>query len=134
MTLTFEVPGDPVAAPRMTRADKYKQRPVVMRYRAYKDAIRLSMVSAGIRELKATDVDVLEVTVYLATPASTPKKRVHDMIGSKHRSRPDVDNILKSVMDAMFDEDGGISDVIFRKRYGTPRTIVTVHLEKKPVD
>lgn len=35
----------PIGKPRMTRADKWKQRPAVMRYRAFCDEVRLKNVA-----------------------------------------------------------------------------------------
>ena len=39
--LQITVPGTPIGKPRMTRRDKWKERPCVMQYRSWCDMVRL---------------------------------------------------------------------------------------------
>ncbi len=54
----------PMGKPRMTRADKWKQREVVMRYRAFCDEVRLKSVTmpeqGGSHYLRPADAGKLE--------------------------------------------------------------------------
>ena len=100
---------EPMGAPRMTRADTWKKRPVVCRYRAYKDAIR-----SAVGPLSAVPVRV-DWVVYLPMPASWSKKKKHEMAGEPHRSKPDRDNIDKGILDALFESDQGVAFGELRK-------------------
>ncbi|WP_336242107.1 RusA family crossover junction endodeoxyribonuclease [Enterobacter cloacae] len=65
----------PVGKPRMTRRDKWKQRPPVMRYRMAMD-------------------------------------------GQPHQQKPDLDNLKKSLLDALFEDDSHIWDARTSKVWG----------------
>lgn len=65
---------------------------------------------------------MLTVTFYHAYPASTPKKKLIDL--APHFKKPDGDNLLKGLMDAMgdagiFANDSNIADFCVRKCYTT---------------
>lgn len=113
--LLFTVVGEPVAAPRMTRADKWKQRPCVLRYRAWKDLIR---ATAG--EIPpAEQVIELSWCAVFSPPASWSKKKRAAAIGTFHRSKPDRDNLDKAVLDALYpDGDAAIAFGTIRKEWG----------------
>lgn len=88
---------DPLAKPRMTRADKWAKRPCVLRYRAYKDELRLKGLPALTGELK--------IKFVLPMPKSWPKWQHVEMAGRPHQQKPDIDNLVKAIMDA-----GGLDD------------------------
>ena len=92
----------PIGKPRMTRRDKWSQRPCVLRYRAFADELR-----------KATgklpeDVHGLFWSAYLPIPKSWSKKKKAEMALAPHRQTPDKDNIEKAIMDSLFKDDSGI--------------------------
>ena len=70
---------------------------VVMRYRAFKDRVR------------ALNVMIPEeggaVIFRLPMPASWSKIKKARYVGHQHQSKPDLDNMLKALLDAAFDED-----------------------------
>lgn len=73
----------PCPKPRMTARDKWKQRPPVLRYRAFKDEVRakgLSVPTSG-----------AHVRFILPMPKSWSKKRKTEMNGRAHQQKPDVD-------------------------------------------
>jgi len=92
----------PVAKPRMTRRDKWQQRPAVMRYRAFKDECRALGVYVQ---------DGSKITFGIAMPASWGVKKRVAMRGTRHRQKPDIDNLLKAVFDALYSDDAIISEV-----------------------
>lgn len=98
---TFTVPGLPVGKPRQTQRDKWKARPAVVRYREYCDRIR---AASG----ECSPPDQIEVTAYLPVKQSWSKRRQLMFNGTPHRLRPDADNILKGICDALFTDDSGI--------------------------
>ena len=87
----------PVSKPRQTRADVWKQRPAVMRYRAFADELRL--------KYRKDLPDSISLTFYIPMPKSWSKKKRSEMAGEPHRQRPDIDNCAKAVMDALSEED-----------------------------
>jgi len=102
--IRFEIPGNPVGAPRMTVRDKWKKRPCVMRYREWKDLARRC---AGVLP-EANQILSLSWTAYFEPAASWSRKRRLSAIGTIHRAKPDRDNIDKAVLDSLFKEDSGI--------------------------
>lgn len=100
----------PMGKPRMTRADKWKKRPEVMRYRAFCDEVRLRGVT--LPESGA------HVTFVLPMPASWSKKKRQQHYGQPHQAKPDCDNMLKALMDALYEDDAHIWDCRITKVWG----------------
>ena len=122
----FVVPGDPVGKPRMTQADRWKKRAPVLQYRDYCDRIR----AASPAWLGSVDSYGLSIVAYIVVPPSWSAKKQQQHLGKPHRSKPDGDNILKSVADALFDDDSKLWWHKARKFWcaaGESRTVVTVH-------
>lgn len=106
----------PMGKPRMTRADKWKQRPEVLRYRAFCDEVRLRGVSlpdAG-----------SHVTFVLPMPPSWSKKKRAELNGKPHQAKPDCDNMLKALMDAIYSDDAHIWDCRITKLWGEAGQII----------
>lgn len=105
-------PITPMGAPRMTRADSWRcpPRDVVSRYWDFKDLIKAHGV-----ELRNGD----GIVFVLPMPASWSKKKKVEMCGSLHKSKPDLDNMLKALMDALFQDDAHIAELSkLRKEWG----------------
>lgn len=62
-------------------------------------------------------------------PKSWSAKKRELMDGMPHQQRPDVDNILKSLMDALCEDDSYIYDVRATKRWGQTGRIVLTELD-----
>lgn len=95
----------------MTRADAWRKRPVVLRYHAFKDALRIACKGVG--------QDPIEVNIVanISMPASWSKKKRAAMDGKPMRSKPDFDNIAKAICDALWEEDSVIADGSVKKRW-----------------
>lgn len=93
----------PMGKPRMTRRDKWAERDVVMRYRAYKDELKYQA-----RETKYTLGDTLGITFFLPMPESWSQVKRVEMLGKPHQQKPDIDNLVKGFMDAFLVEDSGV--------------------------
>jgi len=119
----MKYPINPMPKPRMTRADKWKQRPAVMKYRAYKDEIRLRGVS--VPEASA------HITFVIPMPASWSKKKRQSMNGMPHRQRPDIDNLHKGLLDALFTEDCQVWDHWITKVWGEHGAIIIEPISKR---
>ena len=90
----------PVSKPRQTQADRWKKRPAVLRYRKFADEIR---------EAAASNNFILSRTISIQfcmpMPSSWSKKKRLLRDGSPHDVRPDLDNLIKAVCDALCEED-----------------------------
>lgn len=86
-------------------------RPIVARYRAFKDALRAELRHKGV----TVPDDVLIVSFGVMMAASWSQKKKDRMVGSFHRQTPDVDNLLKALMDAAHIEDKSIHTVFAEK-------------------
>jgi hypothetical protein len=91
----------PVAKPRMTASDKWKKRPVVMKYWAFKDEYK--RLGLWFPEDDAC------ITFGIEMPKSWTQKKRHDMSYRPHKSKPDLDNLLKGLADAVYEGDSVIS-------------------------
>ena len=98
----------PVPKPRQTRSDKWKQRPPVMRYRAFADELRL--------RVGRIDLNGYTLTFGLPMPKSWSKKKKLEMDGQPHTQKPDIDNLCKSVLDALCPvSDSHIHEIALKK-------------------
>jgi len=102
-----DIPVPPCPKPRMTRSDKWKQRPAVMRYRQFKD---------DLREVIKGELDPrFKIVFHVPLPKSWSEKKKIAFDGQPHQVKPDVDNYLKAFMDAMSSDDSYIYDVHCQK-------------------
>jgi Holliday junction resolvase RusA-like endonuclease len=89
----------PVPAPRMTRADKWKKRPCVMRYFAFREEVKLKGVEFGNNQA---------VTFHIPMPKSWSKRKKALMERTGHTQKPDIDNLLKALLDSLYEDDSHI--------------------------
>lgn len=99
----------PMPAPRMTRADRWKGRECVTKYFSYKTELKLKCNTAG---YKLTDQ--LCVKFYLPIPKSL-KNNIKE--GDKHKVKPDLDNLIKALMDAFGVNDSHVFSIKAEKYY-----------------
>jgi len=85
----------PVPYTRMTQRDQWKPRH--KRYKKYKDDLRWLWDGAFPCEMT--------FRFCLPMPNSWSEKRKRESEGKPHQSRPDLDNLVKGVLDALLDED-----------------------------
>ena len=130
----YIVIGTPIPAPRMTKADKWKKRPAVLKYYDWGDKLRKSVF--GYSHLKfPTDgkntPKRINVTFVLPIPPSTSNKRVLELEGKSHEVRPDLDNLIKGLLDSLYERDSVVHSVTSAKRYSRkgeqPGAIVLFH-------
>ncbi len=113
MSLDFQVFIDPIGKPRMTQRDKWQQRPCAMRYRAFCDKLRQSFAAQRI-----SLPDTFQIQFTIEMPASWSKKKRLEMNGRPHQTKPDLDNMLKAVCDALREDDSPIHAWTARKIWG----------------
>lgn len=115
---------NPQPKPRMVHSDKWKKRPCVMRYWAYKDELRWAVL--GSHMLNKNLPDAFTVLFVCVMPKSWSKKKKEEFNGRPHSSRPDVDNLLKGFMDALYEEDSGVWKVSAAKVWGYEGSITFI--------
>jgi len=88
----------PCSKPRMTRADKWKKRPSVVKFFAFRDAIKQSTIHN-------IALESFDIEFYIQMPKSWSKKKKELHNGNPHKQRPDLDNYIKAWCDSVFEED-----------------------------
>jgi hypothetical protein len=86
----------PLPKPRMTQRDVWKKRPCVVKYRAYCDRLR---------ELGVTVLPGDWIWFILPQPKSRGKRAKLQHQASAHMVKPDLDNLLKGLIDAVVEND-----------------------------
>lgn len=93
----------------MTRRDAWAKRPAVQRYFAFRDEVRLHGV---------TIPDRVRIVFVMPMPASWSAKKRAAMDGKPHTCRPDNDNQIKGLLDAVFSDDAHVWDIRSTKIWG----------------
>lgn len=105
----------PLPKPRMTQRDRWAKRPAVLRYRAFCDEVR--------RRGVALPVSNSHVTFVMPMPRSWSKTKRAALAGQPHQQKPDADNLLKALMDAVYHDDCAVWDVRVTKLWGETGSI-----------
>jgi len=115
----------PVAKPRMTQRDKWLKPPryIVARYWYFKDLVR----GFGV-DLSESGAHVI---FYMPMPESWSKKKRERMNGEPHKQVPDIDNLQKALLDALFDNDSHVWDIRATKRWAVEGSIVINHGDER---
>jgi Holliday junction resolvase RusA-like endonuclease len=87
----------------MTRADRWQNRECVARYWEYKDNLQAMAEACHFR----LD-DGYSFRFVLPMPKSWSDKKRAEMVAKPHRQKPDLDNLLKGVFDALLVDDSKI--------------------------
>lgn len=108
----------PLAKPRMTKRDKWLSPPrdCVREYWKFCHQCRLNKVI-----LPCSEAHIIFV---LPMPESWSEKKRLEMDGSKHENKPDLDNLLKALGDAIYKNDSCIWDARITKRWGREGKII----------
>lgn len=91
----------PCPAPRMTKSDKWKipRRPCVARYFAFRDRVRKLKIDVPVGS---------HITFYMGMPPSWSRKKARELEGTPHEQVPDLDNLLKALLDSVYGDDSHI--------------------------
>lgn len=104
----------PTPKPRMTRSDKWNKRPCVIAYRSFKDSCRMLGIKLPVDS---------KVIFHIAVPKSWSQNKKAAHIGLPHLQRPDCDNLVKGLWDALFTEDGHMWRINAEKRWAATPSI-----------
>ena len=133
MIYQFQIPGDPVAKGRPRFSRKTGRTWTPEKTARYENLVSLSFTDTYPNQFPTGEPIRLTVIAYFSPPKSTSKKRLAGMLSNliHHTKRPDIDNILKSVMDGLnkvaFMDDSQIWSMCVEKRYSEhPRVEVII--------
>ena len=135
-TVRFTVPGPPKGKARArtvrTRGGQtfsYTPEGTVL----YENLIKISFSQTGERPFEADQSLHVSMTAYYPIPKSTSRKKKEEMIAGHLRpaKKPDIDNIIKSILDALngvaYHDDTQVVAVFAEKYYSdTPRVEVEI--------
>lgn len=96
--------------PRMTQRDKWGEREVVQRYWAFKEECQLKGVQVP--------EEGADITFILPMPKSWTNKKKEQMNGTPHQQKPDIDNLLKALLDAIYKDDSKVWKISAKKIWG----------------
>jgi len=103
---TYHFNVDPVAKPRMTQRDKWK--PIVKKYYSYSNFLRLQANVQGLADLPSV---IESLYIHIKMPKSWSKKKREALNGKIHEQTPDLDNILKGIMDSLCKNDKHVAHI-----------------------
>ena len=106
MEFCFKI--DPVAAPRMTQADRWNNRPIVQKYFDFRNELKYI---AYLKGLKVVPSALEAITFSIPMPRSWSKKKREEMNGTPHQQTPDLDNLLKALLDGLCAEDNYVHSI-----------------------
>jgi Holliday junction resolvase RusA-like endonuclease len=94
----------PISAPRQVKSDKWNPSQHVLNYRAFRDEVALRRIHVPTRGAA--------IVFVLPMPESWSQKKRDAMRGKPHESKPDLDNLLKALIDAVYRNqcDGKVSN------------------------
>lgn len=96
--------------------------------RAYRQFVAEAARAAMSQQEPLQSPLALSVTFWMPIPASACKRARAGLAGKPHIKKPDIDNLLKALMDGLtgvvFHDDSQVVSVLAYKRFGDPCTMV----------
>jgi Holliday junction resolvase RusA-like endonuclease len=118
----------PVGAPRLSRRDRWDPSPAARRYYAFRDHFTLLANAQGLTELPPAMAFIFAVPM----PASWSKREQAQHIGRMHQNKPDIDNMIKAVLDSLTygkgRDDAHLSTIIFAQKVWADHGAGSIHL------
>ena len=109
----------PIGKPRMTQRDKWAKRDCVNNYYQYKDIL----TSEALKQ-KYTLGNNVEILFQLPFPNYWSKKKKKEMVNKPHQIKPDIDNLIKSVLDSLSNNDQTVFKVFAVKSWAEKGKII----------
>ena len=121
-TVSFFIPGPPrgKGRPRHTSRGGYHRTYTDAKTKAYERQVKESYEEAGGQMMTGP----LSITILaeFEIPKSYTKRQKRELPGKPHTHKPDLDNVIKSILDglngAAYEDDSTISEIRAGKRYG----------------
>ena len=116
--MTFVIyPIAPVPKPRQTQRDKWMKRPCVLQYRAFADKVKLYRVKLP---------QPCRVVFYLPMPKGWDALKRVCFEDQPHTVRPDLDNLVKALGDAVHAQDSHLWSIAAEKRWTSGKPCIEV--------
>lgn len=121
--LCFAVPGRPIgkARPRVVGGHAYTPVKTTIYERQVALYAKKAMVEQGFKRLEEKECCLLEINAYYAMPETWSKKKKAASLYGYKPTKPDLDNIIKIVSDALnavaFHDDNAVVQIIATKNY-----------------
>jgi len=119
MRIEFNI--KPCPKPRMTRADAWKKRPIVLKYWRFCDDLK-----AQARKIEYVPGDKVSLIFYIPMAKSWSKKKRELMLGKPHKAKPDIDNLAKAFLDALLIEDSYVWSLTAEKYWANEGSIMVL--------
>ncbi len=104
----------------MTQKDRWAQRAIVKEYFAFRDEVAARRVELPIPS---------KVIFWMPIPPSWPKKNKLEAEGTPHTQTPDIDNLLKALLEGVYrDHDAIVWSVWAEKRWSSKPGIEVIPL------
>ena len=91
MRIEFNI--KPCPKPRMTRADRWKKRPIVLKYWDFCNELERQAI-----KLEYIPGDKVSLIFYIPMAKSWSKKKREQMLGKPHKQKPDIDNLARATV------------------------------------
>ena len=121
MVIEITVPGAPVgkARPRVTRSG-HAYTPE--KTRAYEQKVKLCWKQQSGEHFPPGAGICVEIAAYMPIPSSLSMRKQETLFGKEHLKKPDLDNVIKAILDALngcaYGDDSAIWMVTASKYYG----------------
>ena len=120
----------PFAKPRMTQRDRWAKRQIVKDYFAFRDTVKQEferLLALQNNDDKKKSWEELDIGFFIPMPKSWSKKKRLEMAGTPHKQRPDLDNYIKGLLDALLEEDCKVWRVSARKIWVDTEGCITIN-------
>lgn len=103
----------PIPKPRMTRRDQWMVRDCVKKYWGYKDCLKLESL-----DQKFVLGNNIRMFFVIPMARTWSKKRKLETDKTRHQNKPDIDNLVKAVMDSLKEKDETVHTIFASKSWG----------------
>ena len=120
----------PFAKPRMTQRDRWAKRQIVRDYFAFRDTVKQEierLLALQNNDDKKKSWEELDIGFFIPMPKSWSKKKRLEMAGTPHKQRPDLDNYIKGLLDALLEEDCKVWRISARKIWVDTEGCITIN-------
>ena len=119
----------PFAKPRMTQRDRWAKRQIVKDYFAFRDTVKqeIKRLLALQNNNDKKSWEELDIGFFIPMPKSWSKKKKLSMAGTPHKQRPDLDNYIKGLLDALLEEDCKVWRISARKIWVDTKGCITIN-------
>ena len=133
--ITFTIPGQPVAKgrPKFARRGNFVTTYTPEKTAGYENLVKMQADAAMAGRPPIEGAADVEIALFVTPPASWSQKKQRAALAGETFpiSKPDVDNVIKGIFDAMNDivwrDDKQVVNLVVRKRYAdTPMARVIV--------